>query len=129
MNHTSPVSMGSGASPSPVRSALDQRKQFTCPKEPKKDRDNADERLWNALDKVPDTVHFETKDGRETATLYMGYIEFKASISDLSYALNTFFKWIGVEKVTIPQRNGRSLGYAFIELSWAAGAPVKMFDI
>ncbi len=40
-----------------------------------------------------------------------------------------FSKKICVRKVTIPQRNGRSLGYVFIKLSWAVGAPVKMSDI
>ncbi len=56
-------------------------------------------------------------------------MEFKASVDDLSNALSAIFKRLQVEKVTIPQRNGRSLGYAFIKLSWTVGAPVKMSDI
>ncbi len=126
MNNTLPDSMGSNASPIPVRSERDQRKQFTYPKEPKKDRDKAAERLWNTLDKVPDIVHFKKTGLRKTATLrlYVGNLEFKASAEDLSNALNQIFIRIQVEKITIPQGNGRRPGYAIIDLSWAAEAPV-----
>ena len=48
----------------------------------------------------------------------MGNLAFKASEEDLQ-----------VEKVTIPQRNGRTRGFAFVDLPWAAEAPVKMIDI
>ncbi len=50
-------------------------------------------------------------------------------MEDLSNALNQIFKRIQVEKITIPQGNGRPRGFAFVDLSWAADAPVKMFDI
>ncbi len=50
-------------------------------------------------------------------------------MEDLSNALNQIFKRIQVEKVTIPQGNGRSRGFAFVDLSWAADAPVDMLDI
>ena len=54
---------------------------------------------------------------------------FKASEEDLSNALSQIFIKIQVEKVTIPQENGRPRGFAFVDLSWAAGAPVKMMDV
>ena len=129
INDTSPDPIGSNASPIPVRSAQDRRKQFTCPKEPKKDRDEAYERTCNALDQVPDIVHFKKAGLRKTATLYVGNLAFKASEEDLSNALSQIFIKIQVEKVTIPQENGRPRGFAFVDLSWAADAPVKMIDI
>lgn len=128
-NDASPDSVRSDASPILATSARNEKPLFICPKERKKDRDEAYERIRNALDQVPDTVHFDKAGKRKTATLYVGNLQFKASVEDLSNALNRIFKRIQVEKVTIPQRNEKSLGYAFIELSWAAGAPVKMFDI
>ncbi len=106
-----------------------ENQQFVCPKEPKICRIQADENLDKALGKVPDAAHFDEGHERKTATLYVGNLNFQASEADLSNALNVIFKRIRVEKVTIPQRNGKSLGYAFIELSWAVGAPVKMFDL
>ena len=72
MNDTSPDSMGFDASPIPVRLAQDHRKQFTSPKEPKKDRDVEYEKTCNALDKVPDSVHFNKTGQRKTATLDKG---------------------------------------------------------
>ena len=54
---------------------------------------------------------------------------FKASKEDLSNALSQIFIKIQVEKVTIPQENGRPRGFAFVDLSWAAGAPVKLMDV
>ena len=129
INDTSPDPIGSDASPIPVRSAQDRRRQFTCPKEPKKDRDEAYERTCNALDQVPDIVHFKKAGLRKTATLYVGNLAFKASEEDLSNALSQIFIKIQVEKVTIPQENGRPRGFAFVDLSWAADAPVKVIDI
>ena len=131
INDTSPDPIGSNASPIPVRSAQDRRKQFTCPKEPKKDMDEAYERTCNALDQVPDIVHFKKAGLRKTATLYVGNLAFKASEEDLSNALSQIFIKIQVEKVTIPKENGRPRGFAFkfVDLSWAADAQVKMIDI
>jgi len=59
----------------------------------------------------------------------VGNLAFKASVEDLSNALSQIFIKIQVEKVTIPQENGRPRGFAFVDLSWAADAPVKMIDI
>jgi len=107
INDTSPDPIGSDASPIPVRSAQDRRRQFTCPKEPKKDRDEAHERTCDALDQVPDIVHFKKAGLRKNATLYVGNLAFKASEEDLSNALSQIFIRVQVEKVTIPQENGR----------------------
>jgi hypothetical protein len=129
MNDTPPDSMGSDASPMPVTSTRNQKRRFICPKEPEKNRDEAYAKTCNALDQVSDTTHFDEEGKRKTATLYVGNLEFNASVNDLSNALSAIFKKIRVEKVTLPQRNGRSMGYAFIESSWAVGAPVAMSDI
>jgi hypothetical protein len=59
----------------------------------------------------------------------VGNLAFKASEEDLSNALSQIFIKIQVEKVTIPHENGRPRGFAFVDLSWAADAPVKMIDI
>ena len=124
-----PDPIGSDASPIPVRSAQDRRRQFTCPKEPKKVRDEAHERTCDALDLVSDIVHSKKAGLRKNATLYVGNLAFKASEEDLSNALSKISIRIQVEKVTIPQENGRPRGFAFVDLSWAAGAPVKMMDV
>ena len=58
----------------------------------------------------------------------MGNLAFKASEEDLSNALSQIFIKIQVEKVTIPHENGRPLGCAFVDLSRAADAPVKMIE-
>ena len=129
IHDTSPDPIRYDASPIPVTSTQDRRKQFNCPKEPKKDRNTAYERTCNALDQVPDIVHFKKTGLRKTATLYVGNLAFEASEADLSNALSPIFVKIQVENVTIPQRNGRSRGFGFINLSWAAEAPVTMFDI
>ncbi len=130
MNDTSPDSMGFDASPMIVTSPRIQKWRFICPKEPEKDKDEANAKTCNALDQVSDTAHFDEEGKCKTATLYVGNLEFKASIDDLfnALSLSAIFKRIRVEKVTIPQRNGRSLGYASIKLSWAVGALVKMSD-
>ncbi len=71
----------------------------------------------NALDQVSDTAHFDEEGKHKTTTVYVGNLEFNPSVDDISNALSAIFKRIRVEKVTLPQRNRRSLGYEFIELS------------
>jgi hypothetical protein len=53
---------------------LSQKKKgrFIVPKEHKKVRDEARERSDNALNQVPDAVHFDQKGQRTTKTLYVG---------------------------------------------------------
>jgi hypothetical protein len=68
-------------------------------------------RFLDALDQVPDTVHFDRKGERMTATLYVGNLEFNASEDDLHKALGELFKKVRLEQVAIPRGNP---GYAFI---------------
>ncbi len=119
MNDTSPDSMGSDASQMTVTSTRNQKRFFISPKELRveKDRDVAYAKTCNALDQVSDTTHFDEEGKHKTPTLYVGNLEFNANVDDLSNALSAIFKRIRVEKVTLHQRNGRSMGYAFIELS------------
>ena len=80
------------------------------------------------LDKVDKSVHSNPQGKRRSDTLYVGNVEYNATEQDLREALDKVFKRIRVEKVTIPRVNGRSM-YAFIEISWARSAPVKVSDL
>ena len=80
------------------------------------------------MDQVDDSVHHSLKGKRNTATLYVGNLEFNTSEDDLRDKLNTIFKRIRLEKVTIPRVNGRSK-YGFIDISWAHRAPVNPADL
>ena len=104
------------------------KRKFVFPKRPKEERSAAGARIQAALEQVPNSVHLNSRGKRDTATLYVGNIDYNASEQDLSNALDKIFKRIHVEKVTIPRVNGRSM-YGFIEISWARGAPVKASDL
>jgi hypothetical protein len=95
--------------------------RYIVPKAPKKVRDEAKEGLTAALasDQVPDTIHFNQRGKRTTATLYMGNLEFTASTQELKDELDREFQRIRVENVVIPRKDGRSHGYVFVTLSWA----------
>ncbi len=73
-------------------------------------------------------VHLNPKGKRTTATLYVGNLEFNVSGKDLPRLLDTTFKRIRVEKITIPRVNGQSK-YGFIDISWAYQAPVNPVDL
>ena len=117
--------MQSDTSSTPVRST---RRRFIFPQASKKDRKEAYKRLADAMSKVPDTVHLDKKGKRNTATLYMGNLEYNASDDDIYHALNEEFLKVRVEDVTIPRLNGKSLGYGFVKISWAYNAPISMKD-
>jgi hypothetical protein len=104
------------------------KRKFVFPKRPKEERSAAGARIQAALEQVPNSVHLNSRGKRDTATLYVGNIDYNASEQDLSNALDKIFKRIRVEKVTIPRVNGRSM-YGFIEISWARKAPVKASDL
>jgi hypothetical protein len=120
----SPRIKASTESPIPAESKRNPRPasyvkgRYIVPKAPKKDRDEAQKALAAALDQVPDTIHFDRRGKRTTATLYVGNLEFKASTNDLKDALDEEFDEIRVEDVVIPRKDGRSRGYAFVSLSW-----------
>ncbi len=73
-------------------------------------------------------MHFNPQSKRDTATLYVGNLEYNASEQDLCDALDLISPRIRVEKITIPRVNGRSM-YGFIEILWVHGAPVKASDL
>ena len=104
------------------------KRKFVFPKPSDKSRSAACARIKEALDQVPYSVHLNSRGDRDTATLYVGNIDYKASEEDLSKAIDKIFQRIRVEKVTIPRVNGRSM-YGFIEISWARRAPVKASDL
>jgi hypothetical protein len=103
--------------------------RYIVPIAPKKVREEAQEALTAAFDQVPDTIHFDQRGKRTTATLYVGNLEFKASTKDLKDALDAEFDEIRVEDAVIPRKDGRSRGYAFVSLSWAQASKVDPSDI
>jgi hypothetical protein len=105
------------------------KRRYIVPKAPKKARDEAQEVLTAALDQVPDTIHFDQRGKRTTATLYVGNLEFKASTKDLKDALDREFHKIQVEDIVIPRKDGRSRSYAFVTLPWAKASKVDPSDI
>ena len=74
------------------------------------------------------SVHLNQQGKRNTATLYVGNLEFNTSEQDLRKSLDRFFKRIKVEKITIPKVQGRSK-YGFIEISWTHRAQEKTIDL
>jgi hypothetical protein len=81
-----------------------------------------------ALQQVRKSAHSDREGKRDSATLYVGNLEYNASEQDLREAMDPIFQKIRVERITIPRANGRSM-YGFIDISWAHGAPVKASDI
>jgi hypothetical protein len=100
--------------------------RYIVPKVPKNVRDEAREALTVAIDKVPDTIHFNQVRKRTRATLYVGNLEFTASTQD---ELKKEFQRIRVEYVVILRMYDRSHCYAFITLSWAKASKVDPSDI
>ena len=86
--------------------------RYIVPKALKKVRDEAQEAVTAALDQVPELIHFDQRGKRNTATLYVGNLEFKASTKDLKDALDAEFDEIRVEDVVIPRKDCRSRCYA-----------------
>jgi hypothetical protein len=123
---TSPIHVRSDRT---TRSEKNVKGKFQVPKAPKKVQDKADKALTYALGKVPDTIHFNRRGKRTTATLYAGNLEFKASTKQLKDELDRVFHKIHVEDVVTPMKNGRSCCYAFVTLSWASASTVNPADI
>ena len=123
---TSPIPVRSERTPRPVNHV---KGKFQAPKEPKAVQDKVQKAVTAALDQVPDTIHFNSKGMRTTATLYVGNLEFKASTQELKDELDRWFHKIHVEDVVILGLDGRSRGYAFVTLSWAKALPIYPSDI
>ncbi len=85
--------------------------------------------IFGSLAQVLNTVRsvrFHKKGELMTATLYVGNLELNANNYGLHKALSILFKKGVAEDITIPRWNS---GFAFIKLSWAIGAQVKMRDL
>ncbi len=78
---------------------------------------------------MPDTIHFNQRRKRTTATLYVGNLELTASTQELKDEYAKEFQRIRVENVVIPRKDGRSHGYAFVTPSWAKASKVDPSDI
>ena len=105
---------------------------YIVPTESKKVQDKADERIDDApsLDQVPDAVHFNPEGQRTTKTLYVGNLDYNSDSKPLRKALRKYFRYrIKVDKVLVPENNGKSRGYAFVTLSWAKAPNVNPSDI
>ena len=79
------------------------RDPFVVPKYTKEDRAKANARISAALDQVDPSVQLNLHGKRNTATLYVGNLEFNASEKGLCKSLDQVFKQIRVEKITIPK--------------------------
>ncbi len=83
-----------------------------------------------ALNQVPDAVHYNSKSEKTVLMLYAGNLDFKANCTDILESLRKHFKRrIQVNELTIINYHGRSKGYGFIALSWAREAQVDPADL
>ncbi len=78
---------------------------------------------------MPDTIHFDLRGKRTTATLNVGNLEFKASTKDLKEALDREFHKIQVENVVSRDRTADLAVMCFATLSWAQVSKVDPSDI
>ena len=87
-------------------------------------------RIDEALNKVPDAVHFHAKSERTATTLFAGNLDFKAKAMDMMRSLRThFYGRVKIEEIDIPNYNGKHRGYGFFTLSWVHKARVDPADI
>ncbi len=92
--------------PSPIQKESKKLDGFICPKYPRKDRIEAHARILKGPDKVDNAVHSNPQSKRDTATFFVGNIEYNAREQDLRTALDPKFQRVRVEKITIPRVNG-----------------------
>jgi hypothetical protein len=78
------------------------RDSFVVPTYPKEDRAEANARVSVSLNQLAPSVHLNLQGKRNTATLYVGNLEFNTSKQDLRKLLDRFFKQIKVQKTKIP---------------------------
>ena len=107
-----------------------QEDKFEPPKESITVRTEANQRIKEALNQVPDVIHYNSKSKKTVVTLYAGNLDFKANRTDILETLRKHFKRrIQVHELTLANHHGRSKGYGFITLSWAREAEVVPADI
>ena len=103
---------------------------YIVPTESKKVQEEARKRFVDALNQVPDAVHYNLEGQRTTTTLYVGNLDYNADANPLLKTLRKYFRYrIKVDEVIVPENNGKSRGYAFVTLSWAKAANVNPSDI
>ena len=103
---------------------------FEPPREPAAVRMNADQMIEEALNQVPDAIHYSPKSKKTVVMLYAGNLDFKANRTDILETVRNHFKnRIQVHELTIANHHGRSKGYGFVTLSWAREAEVDPADI
>ena len=79
--------------------------------------------IEEALNQVPNAVHFDTKRKEIEVTLFAGNLDFGAYAGDVIESLQKCLRRrIRVSKVVIPNSKGRTKGYAFVTLAWARDA-------
>jgi hypothetical protein len=103
---------------------------FETPKAPVEIRMEASRRIQEALNEVPDAVHFNANSTRTAITLFVGNLDFKARAIDLMRSLRTYFYGrIHIDEIDIPNYNDQHRGYGFSTLSWVRMAHVDPADI
>ena len=103
---------------------------FEAPTAPVDVRMEALRRIDEALNKVPDAVHFHAKSERTAVTLFAGNLDFKARGMDMMRSLRTHFHGrVKIEEIDIPNYHGKHRGYGFFTLSWVRKACVDPADI
>ena len=113
-----------------VQPTKSQEDKFEPPKESVPVRTMADQRIKEALNQVPDAIHYNPKSKKTVVTLYAGNLDFKASRTDILESLRKHFKSrIQINELIIANHHGRSKGYGFITLSWVREAEVDPADI
>jgi RNA recognition motif-containing protein len=132
--------MHNKSSESPCR-YQNKKGSYIVPTESKKESDEAKARFVNALNQVACTVmhkgrcnlkavHCDRESQRTMKTLYVGNLHYNADNKSLRKALQKYFHHrIKVEKVEVPEQNGKPRGYAFVTLSWTKDAKVNPSDI
>ena len=117
-----------------VQPTKSQEDEFEPPKESVPVRTMAEERIIEALNQVPDKIHYNTKSKKTVVTLYAGNLDFKANSKDTLRSVQKHFDGdfsgrIHMNELIIANHHGRSKGYGFITMSWVREAEVDPADI
>ena len=113
-----------------VQQTKSQKDKFEPPKESIPIRTKADHRIQEALNQVPDAIHYNHKSKKTVVTLYVGNLDFEANRTGILESLRKHIRnRIQVNELIIANRHGRSKGYGFVTLSWVQEAKVDPADI
>jgi hypothetical protein len=113
-----------------VQQTKSQKDKFEPPKESIPVSTKADQRIQEALNQVPDAIHYNHKSKKTVVTLYVGNLDFEANSTGILESLRKHIRnSIQVNELIIANRHGRSKGYGFVTLSWVQEAKVDPADI